>query len=144
MHAQGVDQEDIVAGTNGKTYSTVKCYNCQKFGHYSSHCPKYQQQHVNVEDSNGGDKNKTETAGVTQLQLNELDLSSDSDSESEDSYCFDFNMHQFEALNEGRRSLKTCSLIRGRLSRVSTTPIFSLTLREVTTLLEVYPTEVRC
>ena len=33
-------QDDVVPGTNGKVYAQVKCHECQKFGHYKSHCPE--------------------------------------------------------------------------------------------------------
>jgi len=32
-------QEELVPGTSGKTHASIKCHNCEKFGHCASHCP---------------------------------------------------------------------------------------------------------
>ena len=94
MHAQG--QAELIAGTNGKVYTTVKCHKCEKYGHYLSHCPEDVQQHVNIKEPKEEENETENKAGISHLQLQELDLSIESDSDSEDTYYFDFAMYQVE------------------------------------------------
>ena len=37
----GKEQEQTtVPGTDGKTYANIRCYECNHYGHYASHCPQ--------------------------------------------------------------------------------------------------------
>ena len=54
-------QQTAIPGTNGMTYPTVTCFNCQSIGHYSDHCPS---------DDNGtaAGTSTTSDTGTTLLQ----------------------------------------------------------------------------
>lgn len=98
-------QEELVPRTNGKTYASVKCYGCDKFGHYLSHCPEENgQQNMDIEEDHAkNDEDIKEDEGDQNLQIE--DMLEDGDSLSNnDSYLVDFS--DFEFLQEGTMTSK--------------------------------------
>ena len=45
-------QESATPGTNGVLKPNIKCYRCNKYGHYSSHCPTVENEQGATENSN--------------------------------------------------------------------------------------------
>ena len=81
-------QVDLVAGTNGRTYKTIQCHSCKKWGHYASHCPEQEQQHLNlkeVQDLDNEEEQEEQKPG--HMQLFKFEVSSKSEfSDSDSSY----------------------------------------------------------
>ena len=89
-------QEEIVPGTNVRTYNTVKCHGCEKYGHYSSHCPEEigQQNMIREDDKDNNTEDSEETESAGHIQIG--DISMDGDSKSSDgSYPLNFSDFQF-------------------------------------------------
>jgi hypothetical protein len=80
-----VQSGTVVAGTDGKKYERIKCFNCEDFGHYSSVCPKPQ-------------------AGVQLLQTTASTVSEQDFSDSEEDTNFTFAIITDITLQQSRQS----------------------------------------
>ena len=90
------NQEKLSPGTNGKMHPATKCHNCEKFGHYTSHCPDNRgQQNMNVEDHHADkDEETEEDEGVQNLQIQDMIEDGDS-AASDEPYLVNFSDFQF-------------------------------------------------
>ena len=73
---------ELVAGNNGKIIAQIKCFRCNRYGHYADQCPiieENEQHHNTHEDSNNSD-GEVENEVVQHMQETELSSESDDDS----------------------------------------------------------------
>ena len=84
-------RHDIVPGSNGRSYNTVRCHGCGKMGYYLSHCPEKEQQHLSIDEvtktNNGNDQDPNH------MQIGVMGGDDESES-SDESYTIDFSYYQ--------------------------------------------------